>query len=211
VKLKKHDCPPARVYVRRVVAFTLVEVMVATSIGLFVMAGAMWFLWFSGLAVSGVTAQALTTRRAANAIEFIQSRARFAVSVTNDSSGNVLTLGYDDDPSTDSDHDGTAYNDNDHYERFQFVGVNGSTTASTTNSLIYFSDITRTNHQSLIPTGVRNLPGYNIFTVTNRSTTIIRFGVVDSYALDRYQSIDIQATAVPLNRTASTNFIAILP
>jgi hypothetical protein len=63
----------------------------------------------------------------------------------------------------------------------------------------------------LVPAGVRNLPGYNIFTVTNRSTTIVRFGVVDGYGRDRYQSIDIQATAVPLNRPAATNFIAILP
>ena len=211
MKLQNHDFPLARAHTRRSVAFTLMEVMVATGIGMFVMAGAMWFLWFSGLAVSGVSAQALTTQRAGNAIEFIQSRVRFAVSVTNDSAGNALTLGFDDDPATDSDHDGTAYNDQNHFERFKFIGLNGSATNSSTNQLIYIPDITKTGQQTLIPAGVRNLPGYRIFTVTNISTTIVRFGVVDGYGRDHYQSIDVQATAVPLNRPSSTNFIAILP
>ncbi|HZR18353.1 MAG TPA: prepilin-type N-terminal cleavage/methylation domain-containing protein [Verrucomicrobiae bacterium] len=211
MKLPCHSSPLAKNFTRRSRAFTLMEVMIASSIGLFVMAAAMWFLWFSGLAISGVTAQGLTTQRAGNAIEFIQSRVRFAVSITNDSSGNALTLGFDDDPTTDSDHDSVPYNDNDHFERFQFIGVNGSSTTSNTNSLVYYPNITRTNRQVLIAAGVRNLPGYNIFTVTNRSTSIVRFGVVDGNASDHYQSIDIQATAVPLNRPATTNFIAILP
>jgi Tfp pilus assembly protein PilW len=203
--------PRARTHKRGTRAFTLVELMVATGLSTLVMAGAMAFLWFSGIALSGVTSQALTTQRAGNAIEFIQSRVRMAVSVTNDASGNLLTLAFDDNPAVDSDHDDTSYNDKDHFERFQFIGSNGSTTKSTTNSLIYFPDITRTSKRTLIPVGVRNLPGYSIFTVTNVTTTIVRFGVVDGYGLDHYQSIDIQATAVPLNRPSTTNFIAILP
>lgn len=190
-------------------AYTLIEVMVAGSIGLLVMGGAMSFLWFSGLGISGVTSQAMANQRAGNAIEFIQSRARLAVSV--DASSNVLTLGFDDDPTTDSDHDGIAYNDRDHYERFQFVGANGTSTGANTNSLIYIPNIARTNQRVLIPAGVRNLPGYNIFTIANGTTTVIRYGVVDGYGPDHFQSIDIQGTAVPLNRPRGTNFIAILP
>jgi type II secretory pathway pseudopilin PulG len=211
MNLQPPGCVPIARHSRRSLAFTLVELLVASAVGLLVMASAMAFLWFSGLGISGVTAQALANQRAGNTIEFIQSRARFAVSASNDSSGNILTLGFDDDPATDSNGDKITYNDKDHYERFQFFGVNGSATNSSTNSLVYFPDTTRTNQQSLIPAGVRNLTGYNIFTVTNMATTIVRFGIVDGYGPDHFQSIDVQGTAVPLNRPATTNFIAILP
>jgi Tfp pilus assembly protein PilW len=183
--------------------------MVAGSISLLVMAGAMSFLWFSGLGISGVTAQAMANQRAGNAIEFIQSRARLAVSV--DASSNVLTLAFDDDPTIDSNSDGIAYNDRDHFERFQFVGVNGTATTANTNKLIYIPNTAGTNQRVLIPAGIRNLPGYGIFTLANGTTTIIRFGVVDGYGPDHFQSIDIQGTAVPLNRPPATNVIEILP
>jgi Tfp pilus assembly protein PilW len=196
---------------RGTAAFTMVELMVASTVSLFVMAGAMTFLWFSGLAVSGVASQALCSQQAGNALEFIQSRARLANFVTNDSSGNAVTFGFDDNPTLDSNGDGNAASDQTHFERFQFIGVNGSTNNILTNKLVYIPNITNSYQQTLISAGVRNLPGYKIFTVTNVSTTIIRFGIVDGYAPDRYQSIDIQATAVPLNRPASTNVIGIIP
>jgi Tfp pilus assembly protein PilW len=191
-------------------AFTLVEVMVATALGLLVMGGVMAFLWFCGLGVSGVSAQALCNQRAGNAAEFIQSRAHFAIGASMTNSGNVLTLAFDDDPTYDSDKDGITYNDTDHREQFQFVGVNGTNNFAG-NSLIYIPDITKSNRVVLIPTGVRNLPGYPIFTVTNSATTIIRFGIVDGYGRDHFQSIDIQSMAVPLNRAKATNMISAFP
>jgi hypothetical protein len=195
---------------RDCLAFTLVEIMIASAIGLLVIGGAMSFMWFCGLGVSGVGAQALCTQRAGNAAEFIESRARFAISASNDHSGNVLTLAFDDNPAIDSDHNGVSYDDRDHFERFQFIGTN-SVTNFAGNSLIYIPDIRESNRVVLIPAGVRNLPGYPIFTVTNEATTIIRFGIVDGYGRDHFQSIDIQTTAVPLNRPRATNVIAILP
>jgi hypothetical protein len=77
--------------------------------------------------------------------------------------------------------------------------------------LVYIPNITNSYQQSLIPAGVRNLPGCNIFTVTNGYTIIIRFGIVDTYSADGYQSMDVQATAVPLNRPTVTNVIGIIP
>jgi type II secretory pathway pseudopilin PulG len=211
MKLKLWSNEPIRAQERRTAAFTLVELMVASAISLLVIAGAMTFVWFSGLGISGVGAQALTNQRAGNAIEFIQSRARLALCVSNDSSGNALTLGFDDDPTTDSDGDGIAYNDKDHYERFQFIGVNGSTNNCSTNQLVYIPDIRNSYQRPLIPAGVRNLPGYKIFTVTNGFITIVRFGIVDNYSMDRYQSTDIQGTVVPYNRPAATNLVGIVP
>lgn len=196
---------------REASAFTLVEVMIASTIGLLLIGAVMTFMWVSGISASGITAQSLCTQKAGYALELLKSRVQLAVCVSNDSSGNTLTLGFDDDPLVDSDHDGIPYNDRDHFERFQFIGSNSPAIISSTNRLIYFPDITQTNYRTLIASGVRNLPGYNIFTVTNVATTVVRFGVVDTYGSDHYQSIDIQATAVPLNRPAATNFIGILP
>jgi Tfp pilus assembly protein PilW len=191
-------------------AYTLVEIMVASALSLLVMGGVMAFLWFCGLGVSGVGGQALCNQRAGNAAEFIQSRARFAINASNDFSGNALTLAFDDYPTNDSDHNGITYDDMDHFERFQFVGINGTNNFAG-NKLIYIPDISKSNQVVLIPTGLRNLPGYPIFTVTNSATTIIRFGIVDGYGRDHFQSIDIQAMAVPLNRAKATNFIAAFP
>jgi type II secretory pathway pseudopilin PulG len=196
---------------RKAFGFTLVEIMVASSIGLLITAGAIVFFQFAGVSMSGATSQSLINQRAGNTIEFIQSRARLATFVSNDASGNTLSLAFDDNTSVDSDGDGRAYNDRDHYERFQFVGVNGSTNSTSTNSLVYIPDITSTNLQVLIPSGVHNLPGFNIFTVTNGSTIVVRFSIVDGYGPDRYQTVDIQGTAVPLNRSSSTNVVSILP
>jgi len=47
--------------------------------------------------------------------------------------------------------------------------------------------------------------------VTNGGLVLIRFGVLDSYTPDHYQSAEIQASAVPLNRPAATNVISIYP
>ncbi len=195
---------------RGCLAFTLVEIMVASALGLLVMGGVMAFMWFCGLGVSGVSAQALSNQRGGNAAEFVQSRARFAINATNDPTGNILTLAFDDNPTNDSDKNGITYDDMDHFERFQFIGSN-TTNNYAGNKLIYVADITKSNQVALIPTGVRNLPGYPIFTVTNTATTIIRFGIVDGYGRDHFQSIDIQGMAVPLNRPRATNIIATFP
>jgi len=191
--------------------FTLVEIMVASTIGLMITAGAVVFFQFSGLSISGTTSQSMINQRAGNAVEFIQSRARSAVFASNDVSGNVLSLAFDDDQEVDSDGDGKTYNDKNHFEQFKFIGVNGSTSTVATNMLVYIADRAVTNQQALIVAGVHNLPGFNIFTVTNGSTIVVRFGIVDGYGRDRYQSIDIQATAVPLNRALNKNVISILP
>ncbi len=192
-------------------AFTVLELLVAGAVGLLIMAGTMTFMYFSSLSVSGISSQATLNQQAGNAIEFIQSRVRYATMVSNGPAGNTLTLGFDDNPAADSNGDGISYNDKDHYERFKFIGVNGSASIVASNRLVYLSNIASTAQKVLIPNGVRNLPGFNIFTVTNGATVIVRFGVVDTYARDHYQSIDIQATAVPLNRPAATNFVGILP
>ncbi|MDB6067294.1 MAG: hypothetical protein JWR26_3502 [Pedosphaera sp.] len=190
-------------------AFTLMEVMVAGGIGLLVIALCMDFVAVTGRALSGTTAQTVLNGEGGYVLAFIKDRVRLATVVSNDASGNTLTLGYDDNPNVDSDGDGVAYNDKDHFERFQVQNI--GTTSSPTNILVYYANITNSANRALIKSGVANLPGWNVFTVTNRATVLIRLGIVDSYARDYFQAIDIQGAAVALNRQATTNLITILP
>lgn len=181
-------------------AFTLAELMVSSGIGVLIAAGVMVFSQFAGLSLSGITAQSSLAQQAGNTIEFIQGRVRMATSAWTDVSGNTLTLGFDDDPTTDSDLDGIPYNDSDHFEEFQFQGVNGSTNTVSTNTLVYIPKTGSPGRRTLIPAGVHNLPGTNIFSVTYPAKVMIRFGVVDGFARAGYHSIDIQGIAIPLNR-----------
>jgi len=167
---------------------------------------------FAGVSASGITAQNVASAQAGNAIELIQSRTRFATSISNNASGNSLTLGFDDNYAVDSDGDGKAYNDKNHFERFSFLGVNSTNAAAcSSNRLVYLPNIASTSNRVLVTRGLRNLPLYNIFTITNQTIAIIRFGIVDRNVRDYYQAIEIQGTAVSLNRPATTNLIGILP
>ncbi len=189
-------------------AFTLVEVLLASGIVVMILGGAMSFISFATITMSGITAQSTINDQAAHAIALLQSRARIATSVSNDASGTTMTLTFDDNYQLDSSGDKLPYNDKDHVESFKMVG-SSTNLLSSTNSLIY----TGSNGlpRVLIPTGVCKLPGRNVFTVTNTDTVLIRFGIVDGYAEDRYQAIDIQTTTVLLNRRSLTNYISILP
>jgi len=191
--------------------FTLVELMVASAIGIFLVGGVMSFSKFALVAFSGITSQSMINQQGGFAIELIQERVRKATSMSNGVAGNTLTLGFDNNYTVDSDGDEKPYNDQDRYERFQFIGVNATNSASClSNRLVYFPDITKTNQRVLVKSGLRNLPGFKIFQVTNDNTAIIRFGIADAYAGDHYQSIDIQGSAVTLNRPVTgTNFILI--
>ena len=203
-----HSLPSDRLKRRSLHGFTLVEVLVTCGIAVMILAAAMAFMNFAAISMSGITTQSTVNDQAAHTIQFIQSRARIATSVSNDAAGTILTLGFDDNYKSDSNTNGLAYDDVDHVEKFQIIG-SSTNIQSSTNSLVY---IPATGPQKiLIPTGVCKLPGRNIFRVTNSATVLIRFAIVDTYARGRYQSIDIQATAVPLNRSFPTNMITILP
>lgn len=198
---------------RRTLAFTLVETMVASSIGIIVLAGGFLFLNTVIRSTAGVTSQTVLTQKGGNALEFMQSRIRYATSISNGPTGNTLTLGFDDDYNVDSNGDSITYNDQDHYEVFKFVGFNSTDyTKCGTNQLLYYTNKNSSSYRVLIPSGVRNLPGNSIFTVTNKVICVIRFGISDVYSRDGYQAIDIQGTGVSLNRPIQTNnVLSILP
>jgi hypothetical protein len=194
-------------------AFTLLELLVASTCGAVVIASGMVFMNFARISASGIAAQTMVSDSAAHTVEFMQSRIRLATSVAVDATGNTLTLGFDDDMTVDSDGDGSPYNDQDHYETFQFTGTNTTVaTACAGNQITYTPKVGGpASNKILLSYGVRNLPTYNIFSIANSTTVLIRFSIVDASTRDRFQEIDIQATGVPLNRPASSNVVGIIP
>ena len=187
-------------------AFTLIEALIATSVSVMVVTAAMSYTYFAGIALSGITAQTMIDAQVGNAVELIQTRARLATSIASDTSGNTLTLAFDSNPLVDSGGDGISYNDKDFFESFTFLSVTNGTNFA--NSLTY-SNVA--GIRVLVGSGLRKLPNWNVFTATNGVAAAIRFGIMDTYARDHYQSAEIQAAAVPLNRPSATNIIIILP
>jgi hypothetical protein len=198
--------------IKRSFGYTIIEVMIASTLGLTVVAAGYSFLYFTLRAMSGVSAQSVMNQQGAKALEFIESRARFATYMDTSLSGNTLTLGFDDHYDRDSDSDGKTYNDRDHYEQFKFVGTSSTNVlACATNMLIYIPNTNSTYKRILISGGVRNLPGFKVFSTTNTVITVVRFGIADPKAIDHYQAIDLQGSAVSLNRLWNTNVITIAP
>ena len=191
--------------------YTIIELMIAAAIGLMVLTGGYAFLFFSLRAMGSVSAQTVLNQKGGNAIELIQTRVRFATFIFVNSSGDTLTLGIDDDYTADSDHNGRAYDDKDHYEQFKFVGVSSTNIqACATNQLIYISNTNSSVQRVLIPAGVRILPGFKVFSLTN-NVAVIRFGIADPRASDQYQSIELQGSALSLNRPLNPGVVSILP
>jgi len=186
-------------------AFSLIEVMFSTAIGVFVIAAFAFYIKAEAPFVSSITQQTAMNGQAANALEMIQSRVRLATLISNSPDGATLTLGFDDDPNTDTNGDGDPYDDTDHFEQFQIQSANG------TNTLIYIPLTTATNTQVIVPCGVCTLPGLPYFSVSNRAFVYINFAVIDLNPNDYYQTVDIQGRGVSLNRMATTNGISILP
>lgn len=194
--------------------WTLAEMMVSIMVATLLITGAMTFLFYAEKTISTATQQTYVTQQAGYAYQFIAYRMRLATLVSNDSAGNILTLAFDTNCLVDSSNGvvGIPWANQDYFEQFKFVGVNTTNAAScATNQLVWIPNTQSTNYEVLIPCGVRNLPGHNIFSVTNTVLATICFGVVDTNPQDLYQESDIQTMAASLNRPQVNNMFTILP
>ena len=190
-----------RFVVRRArAAFTQPALLVATAIAMFVMSGFFVFSDFAGRSLAGITRQNLLNQKAGYAADYMVSRVRLATFVTNDASGNTLILAFDDDVNTDSDADGLRGNDRNHWELFQFQNGDGSDTTMADNKLIYRPNTNSTASTTLINANLRKLPGVPVFTITNQASVLINYGMLDSGAGARSQTIEIRTQAVRRNR-----------
>ena len=213
MKLRWLNSPAQRAHLRSAQwAFTVTELLVASAISVLIMTSLGGFTYFAARSISGVVTQTEINEDAWKAAQLMADRIRVATSVSNDASGNCLTLGFDDNIATDSDGDGKAYNDKTHYEAFEFRNGDGNDLTTTNNSLVYRANAgSLSNPRVLVRSGVRKLPNQRIFTLTNLNTVQINYGLVDAYARDFRQSMELQLIAVPRNRPSSTNVIQILP
>ncbi|MBI5774029.1 MAG: prepilin-type N-terminal cleavage/methylation domain-containing protein [Verrucomicrobia bacterium] len=188
----------------RSAAFTLIEAMVATALTTLVVGAGMVFMDFTSRSLAGITKQSELAIKASSVMEFVSARVRVATFVTNDANGLTLTLGFDDDVTVDSNGDGNKYNDTNHHEMFQFRNGDGSDVSVTDNVLIYKTNAGGTVTNYLIKEGVRKVyPATNIFSITNtgklRPIVVIRYGLMDSYSGDRWQSIEVDSRVMRRN------------
>lgn len=200
--------------VRRRAAFTLTELLFAVGISTVVLAMTGTFIAMAARSTSGIVTQTVLNTQAGRTSEFIFDRVRFATSMSNDVSGNMLTLGFDDDPAVDSDNDKKTYNDKNHYEIFQFTNGDGDDATTADNRLIYYSKTNSTVGLTnvLIKSSVGKLPDKPVFGVTNVTTTVLlNYRLVDSYDSDGYQSCIVQAAFLARNRPDPSTVISILP
>lgn len=199
----------------RASGFTLAEALVASAIGVAAIAGSVSLTIYALKGVSMSTAQTHNNLMAGKALELIEGRIRLATMISNDAAGNTLTLAFDTNNLVDSGNGGggIAWANQDRFERFEFVGENTTnTTGCKTNQLVWIPDLSQPDNQEvLVSSGVRNLPGHNIFSVTNTVLATICFGVVDVNPQDYYNGLEIQAMAASLNRPQVNNMVKILP
>lgn len=200
---------------RNASGFTLAEALVATAIGMAAVTGAMFLLTFALKGASISTAQTQENIMAGKALELIEGRVRTATMISNDAAGNVLTLAFDTNYLVDSSNgvSGIPWANQDRFEQFKFVGTNTTnTTGCASNELVWIPNTKAPDTEEvLIPSGVRNLPGHNIFFVTNTVLATICFGVADVNPQDYYNGIEIQAMAASLNRLQPNNMVSFLP
>lgn len=181
--------------------FSLMEMVVAMSIVLFIAGAFAVFTEATGRSLTFVSAQSEFNQKAGHGAEFIVSRIRLANTVSNDASGNTLTLSYDDDPEVDSDGDGITWNDRNHAEQLQFVDSDGSTTTLLDNTIIYRTNASAGMSSTLVPQSVRKLSGLPVFAVTNTSTVLINFGLLYTNSQIQSQAIEIRTKARLRNKT----------
>ena len=171
--------------------FTLVEMLIASAIIVLVIGAFAVFMQATGVSLVNVTSQSTFNQEAGTAAELIVSRVRLANTASNSSSGEILTLSFDDDPEADSNGDQIPWNDIDHYEQFQFLDTDGSATTLNDNQLVYQETIGGSS-RVLVRNGVRKLPAEPVFLVTNQATVLVNFGLLATNENARSQAIEIR-------------------
>jgi prepilin-type N-terminal cleavage/methylation domain-containing protein len=195
-------------------AFTLMELMIAMTISTVVLAFTVTFVTIAARTTSGIVQQTTINTQAGQTSLYLFDKVRYATSITNDTSGNTLTLGFDDNPESDSDNDKTTYNDKNRFVIIQFRNGDGKDSTLDDNQLIAYS---RTNStfgptNVLIASSIGKLAGRNVFTITNQTTTVIvNYLLADSFDTDGYQSSAVSSYFIARNRPDPGGVIKILP
>jgi prepilin-type N-terminal cleavage/methylation domain-containing protein len=172
-------------------AFTLVEMCVAVAVFSLLAAAAFVFVESTGRSLSSVATQSDLNQSAGHMTEFLLQRIRLANSATSDSSGNVLTFSFDDDPTVDSDSDGMTWNDRNHYERLTFSDGDGFLSTLTNNVISYKTNIGTTYTTNVLNGYVRKISNLPIFSAVS-NTVSINFGLLVTNQYRMSQMIEVR-------------------
>ena len=183
----------------RASAFTITEIVIAVAITVLGAGAFMVFSESTGKTLLSLSTQSAQNQTVGNAVEQMIARIRLANTASVDVAGNTLTLGFDDDLTLDSDGDGFNWNDQDHFEQFQFVNADSNMATLGDNKIVYLTNTTSSTSFDVVPTSTRKLNGLPIFTLTN-STILINFGLLATNATPFSQQIEIRTKAMMRNR-----------
>lgn len=186
---------------RAATAFTIIEVMVSTTIVAIVIGAVVAFTTAVSRSVTNISNQTQIPTDTASSMSMLAQRIRLANFAAVDTNGNTLTLAFDDDLNTDSNTNGNKFDDRNHYESFQFHNTDGSDTTTKDNRFIYKPNTNLTNQIILLTGGVRKLPGTNVFSLQQTGVVVnVNLGVLDKADGQRSQTIEIRTTIFRRNR-----------
>ena len=183
-------------------AFTLVEMIIAVALGVLVSGIFVLFSESTGRTLVSLTSQSSHNQAAGNGAEFMISRVRLANSASVDASGNTLTLSFDDNPDVDSNADKIKWNDQDHFELFQYKDSDGIATTLGDNIIIYKPNTNQSASSTLIPNSTRKISSLPIFSIVGSNTVLINFGLLTTNSSPFSQAIEIRTRAVLRNKTS---------
>ena len=171
------NIPAAR---RPEAAFTLVEIMVSTTIVVMAMGAALVFTESVNRSLANISTQSKISADVASAAAFLAQRVRLATFASVSTNGNILYLAFDDNLSTDSNTNGSKYDDLDHYESFKFQSIDGSEATLTDNQFVYMPKTNQTNVIILLPGNFRKITGTNLFSLSQSNRVVnVNFGALD--------------------------------
>ena len=185
---------------RRAAGFSITELTLGLALGALVIGAVLVFTEGASRTLVSLTSQSSHNQFAGNGTEFMIQRIRAANTARVDTAGMTLTLGFDDNPDSDSNGDKVKWNDRDHFEEFRFVDDDNSLTTLKDNRINYRADTAISNSTTIVPAETRKLSGQPIFSVLNNSTVVITFGLLSTNASPFSQAIEIRTIAMLRNR-----------
>jgi hypothetical protein len=152
-----------------------------------------------GQTILSITSQMSHNQNAGNGVEFILSRIELANSASNDASGNVLTLSFDDDPDVDSNNDSLSWNDQDHFEQFIYRSSGTNWNSDADNFIYHRSNTNSAASNIIVPSSVRGLTGSKIFKVSN-NVVFVNFRLLTTNQSAFSQNVEIRTRGIFRNK-----------
>lgn len=185
----------------------MIEAMIAFGIIGFAVAAMVVFTEMTTRSLASVNQQTLSNQKAGQFATFVTQRVRLANFMTNNAAQTEILLAFDDDTTTDSDNDGSTFNDRDHYELFQFSDGDSNTNTYADNLILFKPNTNENTIIKLVSGGVKYLPNTNLFVMANHPpgttngfrTLHVNIGFHHQEGGNRTQTIEVKTSAFRRN------------